>query len=46
MSDEALEIAKQELIQGIKEYEADQGNIEEEAEIDEDDINQGEIENE
>lgn len=46
MSDEALDIAKQELIQGIKEYEADQGNIEEEAEIDEDDINQGEIENE
>jgi len=46
MSDEAVEIAKQELIQGIKEYEADQGNIEEEVEIDEDDINQGEFENE
>lgn len=39
MSDEAVEIAKQELIQGIKDYEADQGTIEEEVEIDEDDIN-------
>ena len=39
MSDEAVEIAKQELIQEIKDYETDQDTIEEEVEIDEDDIN-------
>ena len=46
MSDEAVEIAKQELIQGIKDYEAAKGTIEEEVEINEDDINKGEFENE
>lgn len=46
MSDEAVEITKQELIQDIKEYEAAKGTIEEEVEINEDDINKGEFENE
>lgn len=44
MSDEAVEAVKQELIQGIKEYDAAQETIEEKVEIDEDDINQGEFE--
>ena len=39
MSDEAVEAAKQELIQGIKDYDAYQDTIEEKVEIDEDNIN-------
>ena len=39
ISDEAVKVAKQELIQRIKDYEANQETIKEEGEIDEDHIN-------